>query len=266
MFNYILIFLLLVINLTHGYKADKIDPTSISGIVEYKAQITLYRLKTYNPTLKFNQKKSIFRWNINNINYHNKDDAIRSKIIKKAYTDSIGRINLYNSEKDSLFSRKYLVDQVYILKEKNPQINWSITNTTKKIGNYICTKATTHFRGKDYTVWFTPKIPVPYGPWKLNGLPGLILKAYDTNRDIIFSAQKIEFSNTKNIGTLPLNGTEKFITLKKYKEIINHLRQRLAKSGLKAAREYMHQHKNITLEVKVPEIKLMETFEDSTDQ
>jgi GLPGLI family protein len=40
-----------------------------------------------------------------------------------------------------------------------------------------CHYAKTKFRGREWKVWFTEEIPVSLGPWKLNGLPGLILKA-----------------------------------------------------------------------------------------
>jgi hypothetical protein len=35
------------------------------------------------------------------------------------------------------------------------------------------------FKGREYIVWYAPSIAYAEGPWKLGGLPGLILEAYD---------------------------------------------------------------------------------------
>ncbi|UAM97891.1 GLPGLI family protein [Polaribacter litorisediminis] len=55
---------------------------------------------------------------------------------------------------------------------------WEITQESKKIGNYLCYKAidiaSTNRKMKP-VVWFTPEIPVSFGPLKYNGLPGLVL-------------------------------------------------------------------------------------------
>ena len=67
----------------------------------------------------------------------------------------------------------------YDVFEKLPKMNWMITKEQKKISNYICTKAKTVFRGRTYEVWYTELIPISSGPWKFNGLPGLILQAKD---------------------------------------------------------------------------------------
>lgn len=62
------------------------------------------------------------------------------------------------------------------------EIDWKIGNNKKKIKGLECRKATGHFRGRTYTAWFAEMIPVPYGPWKLFGLPGLIVAAYDKEK------------------------------------------------------------------------------------
>lgn len=74
----------------------------------------------------------------------------------------------------------------FTVKEDFPRQNWIIEEETKEIGGYDCQKATTTFKGRNYEAWFCTDIPLPYGPWKLNGLPGLILSAKDDKNEVVF--------------------------------------------------------------------------------
>lgn len=58
---------------------------------------------------------------------------------------------------------------------------WKIENSTKVIDGFKCHKATTSYLGREWIVYYSPEIPIHYGPWKLWGLPGLILEATDSN-------------------------------------------------------------------------------------
>lgn len=67
----------------------------------------------------------------------------------------------------------------YLYQESIPEMVWTISDEQDSLMGYACHKARTQFRGRSYTVWFTLQIPTNYGPWKFNGLPGLILMAQD---------------------------------------------------------------------------------------
>ena len=43
-----------------------------------------------------------------------------------------------------------------------------------------------NYKGRQWLAWFTTDIPIDNGPWKLDGLPGLVLRAYDNSRHYIF--------------------------------------------------------------------------------
>lgn len=78
--------------------------------------------------------------------------------------------------------------------EERPQ--WKLSNDTLTILSYICHKAECNFKGRNWTAWFTTEIPSSEGPWKLYGLPGLILKAEDGDKDYLFTCTGIEQCHT----------------------------------------------------------------------
>lgn len=65
----------------------------------------------------------------------------------------------------------------FIYEEQIAQWSWEIGDSAKTVLGYECLVATADYHGRKWTVWFTPEIPVKNGPWKLDGLPGLILEA-----------------------------------------------------------------------------------------
>lgn len=73
--------------------------------------------------------------------------------------------------------------------------NWSIQDSIKNILGYECLKAECEYRGRKWIVWFTTDIPLSDGPWKLNGLPGLILSAEDSANQYSFIANGITLSS-----------------------------------------------------------------------
>jgi len=86
-----------------------------------------------------------------------------------------------------------LIKDRYIHITDKVKQNWTLTNEKKTISGVECMKATTTFRGMQWEVWYAPTIPYPYGPWKLHGLPGLIVQANDVNKRYNYNAVKIEF-------------------------------------------------------------------------
>lgn len=81
--------------------------------------------------------------------------------------------------------------------ESTPVQEWEIHADTMSLMGHICQKATCTFRGRQYEAWFTMDIPISSGPWKLNGLPGLILKATDKEKEYSFECIKIEVFKNK---------------------------------------------------------------------
>ena len=92
----------------------------------------------------------------------------------------------------------------YVYTEDLNTISWTRTEGTDTICGYPCRKATGTYGGRTWTAWYAEEIPVSFGPWKLTGLPGLILEATDSENIHRFSA--ISFRKAKT-GIRPLDAT-----------------------------------------------------------
>lgn len=81
------------------------------------------------------------------------------------------------------------------IKESLPEPLWTIGDSCRTILGYECTLASAELHGRKWTVWFAPELPVNDGPWKLRGLPGLILEASCEGGQYSFIASDIRHSH-----------------------------------------------------------------------
>lgn len=148
----------------------------------------------------------------------------KSKDDMGAYiVDPVGQGVYKNFNSKRLQFRKMFLAESYTLDEpKWIDFKWKIFKEKKVIGNIQCLKATTKFRGRSYTAWFAPSIPIQDGPWKLNGCPGLILEAYDDTDEVVFlfSGIKYPLEESKNpIDSFTVTNVHTFEEFKKAPEI-----------------------------------------------
>lgn len=99
--------------------------------------------------------------------------------------------SIYIIEQELLVNRSFRRAN-YLIKEPLEATAWQISTETKLLLGHTCQKATGTVKGRTYTAWFTTDIPASFGPWKLRGLPGLILEACDNANRIRFTCTRIE--------------------------------------------------------------------------
>jgi GLPGLI family protein len=171
------------------------------------------------------QSKAILYFNDYESTYKEVDDSS----VKQSASDSITVVNLKFDAKESTYtnlktrkiiSQALVFTKAYVVEEDLARIQWQIFNEFQKVGKYNCQKAVGDFRGRTYEVWFTSEIPLNFGPWKLNGLPGLVLKVTESKGKILFDAVKIVIndSSQKNeiIQNIQIPAIGKKITLKEF--------------------------------------------------
>ncbi|WP_396176933.1 GLPGLI family protein [Flavobacterium sp.] len=76
--------------------------------------------------------------------------------------------------------------------EEKLDYDWKLINQDTLIKGYSCKKAVLNHFGREWIAWYTSKIPVSAGPYKFNGLPGLILDIRDTGGFFKFSINEIK--------------------------------------------------------------------------
>lgn len=85
--------------------------------------------------------------------------------------------------------------------------------------------AKTNFRGRIWTAFFTPEIPIKEGPWKLCGLPGIILKASDSKNHYSYEATELF---TRNVGIVEFQMKRNRIKIKDRRKGLQYRRKCLS--------------------------------------
>ncbi|MDH8701344.1 GLPGLI family protein [Dysgonomonadaceae bacterium PH5-43] len=174
----------------------KLKSVSEQGDKDYEEQIYFTILQANSSVSKF--------WDYN---YFKRDSIIY-------FSNNVAKDSIDNVRKQ-LFRIKYLftpeivknypknkitvIDDIppfgYVYEEDRLSLAWELKEETLEVCGYECYKANVKFGGREWTVWFTPEIAISDGPWKLAGLPGLILKAEEKENIHSFEAISIRQSS-----------------------------------------------------------------------
>ena len=74
-----------------------------------------------------------------------------------------------------------VVPNRYFYTEPLPDFAWKLADDTLTVCGYLCQKAVGKYGGRTWTAWYSEDVPAFFGPWKLSGLPGMILLAEDAD-------------------------------------------------------------------------------------
>ena len=99
--------------------------------------------------------------------------------------------NSYEKDKSLVIYRTFISGPILRYFEEQPVFKWELIDGSQIILGYKCQPAKTRFAGREYTAWFTMDLPINAGPYKFNGLPGLILKVEESNGFFIWTATGI---------------------------------------------------------------------------
>ena len=115
----------------------------------------------------------------------------------------------------------------FLIQEDFNKFEWSLLKEAKKILGYDCFKAIGKYKEYNYflkkeqvidvVVWYTPNIPISFGPSGYDGVPGLVLESYRSS--FHFIATKLIFHD-KNLKISEPNEGE-VVSLEEYNKILN---------------------------------------------
>ena len=172
-----------------------------TGVVTYRQVMNIYAIQERDETgtqakLFIKNEKSLYIFNRDTMlktdAVWNRYEGNMDKGFKMVSTDRYGECYLKDLKTNKLTARQFIKRKVFMVDDTIKPAKWAIKTETKAIGGYVCQKAEGKYKGRNYTAWFTTAIPLPTGPWKLCGLPGLILEAYDDKKEVAFYFESIK--------------------------------------------------------------------------
>lgn len=180
------------INATIKYKSilQKNGAAPIYELLSIQGSVTTYQLLTKIAPSKHTTDERTGVTTINRTKNKEIHPFVYMDLIKKEIVSIVGL-----TEDDGETYLRYKVKEPFSIK-------WKLSSETMKIKNFVCKKAFTTFRGRNYVAWYAPSIPIPAGPFKFGGLPGLILNIADDKNEVAFYAEEITIPNKQQL-TMP---------------------------------------------------------------
>jgi GLPGLI family protein len=137
----------------------------------------------------------------------------------------------FDLEKGQRIERREFMGRFFRIEEEAGRLAWKLSSEQKTILGYPCQKATLQDSTRKVEAWFTPQIPLPFGPLGLGDLPGLILEAQLDGGERTAVATHMELKALP-AGSVAKPGKGKSVTRAEFDKIVaDKLREMNAEGG-----------------------------------
>ena len=122
----------------------------------------------------------------------------------------------------TLYDGIYLIGKNYLIHDSIVPPAWKILNDMKEVAGHICMNASyvDTLRKQNIMVWFALDMPIPSGPDRFIGLPGMILEVDINNGATIMTADKIDLKPLTTELNVPEKIKGKKIDMAEYTRIV----------------------------------------------
>ena len=127
-------------------------------------------------------------------------------------------------EKNETLDIMTVLNKDYAIRDSIICQNWKIKNDMKEVAGRICMNASCYdsLKGKEVVAWFALDLPIPAGPDRYCGLPGMILEVNEANGAVVYTATSIIFSEEKMEIIKPeVKKKRKIIDTQEYNRIVS---------------------------------------------
>ncbi len=206
-------------------------------------QGTVYFTRTVNWSKVYSQLSYMSKQEKEKIAYQMGDKMIYNQNYKLFYDSSQSKylvsqeqqeMSRYSWREEEYTIRRYsqqnkisdliqTIGKTYLVEDSIPQQKWKILNDIKEIAGHLCMKAVCKDPIKNQTIeaWFAQDLPLPFGPERMYGLPGMILELNINNGSAIITATKIVVANVASELALKPKIKTKNINEFQYQQLLN---------------------------------------------
>ena len=168
---------MMALTLTIAAQAERIDSTQFVAFYNYTIQTQDDEGQNVTDSIRLALLVGTRATYCTTVLSYNKDGRASQEMLD-AFSMHFQNV-LTDVEKSSVVAVEPIYPYRYETHEPMAKIDWTLTDDTLTISGLLCHRATGKLYGKQWTAWYTEEMPSSAGPWKLRGLPGLIIKAED---------------------------------------------------------------------------------------
>ncbi len=135
-----------------------------------------------------------------------------------------------NFDEGQLIQKEDFLGRTFLITGETSTLAWRLTDERSEFLGYLSQKATAVRDSTTIEAWFTPEIPVPAGPGRYGGLPGLILVLTLNDGQTTYVAQELSLAPLDEAVLVPPKKGKK-VTREEFNTIVEEKRKEMEADG-----------------------------------